>query len=634
MRILFLTFYFEPDLCAGSFRNTPLFRELLQQAGVNGWIHVITTQPNRYNSFHVEGQAEVIKGNYRINRIRIPEHKSGFIDQAKSFRVYYKEALRLTRKERYDLVYASSSRLFTAFLGRRIAGRQGIPLYLDIRDIFVDTIKDVFRGRKMIQIPAGICFILLVPLTYFVYRMVEKSRLPEISHDDTILTIDWNSGISLEENDLRVYRLLAQVDSLILQSTSMVGVQQFLMSHTREITPSESVIYMKAKDAGKLVQVERIISDYLASNYPKARASFQVSGNIFNMIFAEKGSTLVAQLHSKEGQAPTVEQVTRVVDKVKKALPGVGIPPAVMEQNIRYIADVEAMAIHEVTFNDVYGKMKNIISQNTLFRINQGGYSVPVTTGDTQAETSDILSGKVRNRHGIEIPLSMIIRETKGEDFKKLYSGNGGDYYPVVFDVDDREVGQVMKTVEEVVREDQNFFVTFTGEYFSSRETIRELIVILLVAISLLYFILAAQFESVIQPLIILSEIVVDIFFVLFGLWLFGESLNIMSMIGLVVMSGIIINDSILKVDTINRLRKSGMSLLRAVFIAGHSRLKPIIMTSLTTILAIAPFLNRVDMGSDLQYPLSLSIIIGMSFGTVVSLFFIPLLYYVIYRKR
>ena len=177
-------------------------------------------------------------------------------------------------------------------------------------------LKWVLRHGRLMMI----CFILLVPLTYFVYRMVEKSRLPEISHDDTILTIDWNSGISLEENDLRVYRLLAQVDSLILQSTSMVGVQQFLMSHTREITPSESVIYMKAKDAGKLVQVERIISDYLASNYPKARASFQVSGNIFNMIFAEKGSTLVAQLHSKEGQAPTVEQVTRVVDKIKISL--------------------------------------------------------------------------------------------------------------------------------------------------------------------------------------------------------------------------------------------------------------------------------------------------------------------------
>ena len=158
MKNLFLTFYFEPDLCAGSFRNTPLFRELLQQMDEKDWIHVITTQPNRYHSFHVEGQAREISDNYRIDRIRVPEHKSGFIDQVRSFRVFYNEALRLAGKERYDLVYASSSRLFTAFLGRRIAGKQRIPLYLDIRDIFVDTIKDVFKKRKMIRIPAGICF--------------------------------------------------------------------------------------------------------------------------------------------------------------------------------------------------------------------------------------------------------------------------------------------------------------------------------------------------------------------------------------------------------------------------------------------------------------------------------------------
>lgn len=266
-----------------------------------------------------------------------------------------------------------------------------------------------------------------------------------------------------------------------------------------------------------------------------------------------QGSPLVVQLHSKGGEAPTVEQVTGLVGKIRKALPDVVVPPAVMEQNIRYIADVEAMAVYDITYDDIYGKMKNFISQNTLFRINQGGYSMPVTTGDSRAEASDILSGKVRNKYGVEIPLSMVIRETKGEDFKKLYSGSAGDYHPIALDVPDSNVKQVMKTIEQVVKEDKNFFVTFTGEYFSSRETIKELIIILLVAISLLYFILAAQFESIIQPLIILSEIVVDVFFVLLGLWLFGESLNIMSMIGLVVMSGIIINDSILKVDTINR---------------------------------------------------------------------------------
>ena len=107
-----------------------------------------------------------------------------------------------------------------------------------------------------------------------------------------------------------------------------------------------------------------------------------------------------------------------------------------------------------------------------------------------------------------------------------------------------------------------------------------------------------------------------------------------MSMIGIVVMSGIIINDSILKIDTINRLRRGGMPLLRAIMTAGHNRLKPIIMTSLTTMLAILPFLHRGDMGSALQYPLSLTIIVGMGIGTMVSLFMIPLFYYLIYNKK
>jgi multidrug efflux pump subunit AcrB len=105
-------------------------------------------------------------------------------------------------------------------------------------------------------------------------------------------------------------------------------------------------------------------------------------------------------------------------------------------------------------------------------------------------------------------------------------------------------------------------------------------------------------------------------------------------MIGIVVMSGIIINDSILKVDTINRLRKEGYSLLRAIMTGGMRRLKPIIMTSITTILAIAPFLLRGDMGSDLQYPLSLALIGGMVVGTIVSIFFIPVFYYNIYKWR
>ena len=107
-----------------------------------------------------------------------------------------------------------------------------------------------------------------------------------------------------------------------------------------------------------------------------------------------------------------------------------------------------------------------------------------------------------------------------------------------------------------------------------------------------------------------------------------------MSMIGLIVVCGIVINDSILKIDTINTLRRQGMGLKHAIMEAGRRRLKAIVMTSLTTILAVAPFLSHGDMGSDLQLPMSLTIISGMIVGTLVSVFFIPLAYYEIYRPH
>ena len=107
-----------------------------------------------------------------------------------------------------------------------------------------------------------------------------------------------------------------------------------------------------------------------------------------------------------------------------------------------------------------------------------------------------------------------------------------------------------------------------------------------------------------------------------------------MSLIGLVVITGIVINDSILKVDTINRLRKEGMRIDEAILTAGSRRVKAILMTSLTTILAVAPFLAKGNMGADLQYPMTLVIIVGMTVGTLVSLFIVPALYRSVYREN
>lgn len=145
-RIVYLTFYFKPDLCAGSFRNSPLALELSYQAKLkNTIIDLYTTSPNRYSTFKTEALEYEELDNLRIHRIKLPTHKSGMIDQVLSFSKFYWNVRKLNKGTKADLVFASSSRLFTAFLGYKIAKKNKVHLILDVRDIFVDTISDVLK---------------------------------------------------------------------------------------------------------------------------------------------------------------------------------------------------------------------------------------------------------------------------------------------------------------------------------------------------------------------------------------------------------------------------------------------------------------------------------------------------------
>jgi len=143
MRILYLTFYFEPDLSAGAFRNTALATELARQLAPDGQVHVIAAQPNRYRSFSPPAPAHEQHGNLTIDRVAVPAHRSGRFDQIGSFWVYYRAVMNLAKRQPYDLIFASSSRLFTGLLGSRLSRRMGVPLVLDVRDLFRETILEM-----------------------------------------------------------------------------------------------------------------------------------------------------------------------------------------------------------------------------------------------------------------------------------------------------------------------------------------------------------------------------------------------------------------------------------------------------------------------------------------------------------
>ena len=467
---------------------------------------------------------------------------------------------------------------------------------------------------------------------------MSKEKLPPITYTDAILRVDWNEPVTLERNRDRIQELESLLEGRLEQSTAMVGVQQFVLGHSGDQSMGQASLYFKCRNARELEIAKNDLSSFIAQRYPQAIASFSTSGNIFDMVFSEREPQLLARLRPAGGEGLTVPALRSFLGRLHEALPGVTFDEPPLKEDVLYISDPERMSLYGVTMADLVSVLRNSLNGNTLFEIVQGSRSVPVVLGTDVKEMEEILGKAMvtvrKGEDSFDLPVSALMRQTFEQDFKTLVSGGDGDFYPLELDVPASQVRPVMATVRRTARDDGHFDVAFTGSWFSNREMVRQMILVLLVALALLFLILASQFESLVQPFIILSEIVIDIAFSLLGLWALGVSINIMSLIGLIVITGIVINDSILKIDTINRLVKQGFEVEDAVHEAGHRRLKAIIMTSITTILAVAPFLGRGNMGADLQYPMALVIIFGMCVGTFVSLFYVPAVYSAIYKRR
>ncbi|MBB4865099.1 glycosyltransferase involved in cell wall biosynthesis [Pseudomonas nitritireducens] len=144
LRILVLSFYYAPDLSAGSFRAEALVKSLQSELEGRAHIDVVTTRPNRYHSYRENAPRFEQNGPVSIHRVGLPLHRSGMFDQVAAFTTFARGALKIVKHQQYDLVLATSSRLMTAVLGAVIARRKARRLYLDIRDIFVDTLPELF----------------------------------------------------------------------------------------------------------------------------------------------------------------------------------------------------------------------------------------------------------------------------------------------------------------------------------------------------------------------------------------------------------------------------------------------------------------------------------------------------------
>lgn len=182
MKILLLTFYYPPDLSAGSYRAKAIVDALRAEGPADLTVEIMTTMPNRYASYadhhcsSADGRSRA-DGADIVERLPVTGHKSGLFDQCLCFAGFAARVLRRVRGRRYDLVLATSSRLFTGYLGALVARRTGAALYLDVRDLFVESMADLYQGRTFIRV--------LLPVLRRVedFTMAQASRVNLVSHE-------------------------------------------------------------------------------------------------------------------------------------------------------------------------------------------------------------------------------------------------------------------------------------------------------------------------------------------------------------------------------------------------------------------------------------------------------------------
>lgn len=500
-----------------------------------------------------------------------------------------------------------------------------------LEDKYEGGMNFFFRYRR----PVMITFFLLLCMMLVLFFEMKKEKFPEVKQDELLVSIDWNENIELSENAARIDELIRTMGNNALQTNAFIGEQQFFFSRDYDQPYSSAKIYIQAAGYEARNGIEELLKKYLPVSHPEATMNVTPQENIFEKIFSASETPLVVEVTQERGkEVPAPDQMTEVITRLRDRWPDAGIMPPPLEEKIEIRLDPVKLLLYHVDPTLVYSTIRSALNRDEIGELRSSHEILPIVmTGSETQIGEQMATGFVLNNEGIMVPLKEICDVRRVRYYKAILGNMTSEYVPVNMNVSTNRPELLSSEIEKSLSKVENLSLSFSGALITGQRLFNELALVLLVSFMLLYFILAAQFESLTQPLIVLLELPVDIAGALLLVRLWGGTINVMTMIGLIVMSGVIINDSILKVDTINNLRKTGMGLKEAIYTGGSRRLKPIIMVAMASLFSTIPMLFGSGLGNELQRPMALALIGGMSLGTVVSLYFIPLAYWYIYRK-
>ncbi|MBN1884257.1 MAG: efflux RND transporter permease subunit [Candidatus Krumholzibacteriota bacterium] len=376
--------------------------------------------------------------------------------------------------------------------------------------------------------------------------------------------------------------------------------------------------------------------DAMIGDIPEVDGRFVQDRSALQTTLGTESSPVVVEVRGPD--LDVLADLARSIKEILAAIPGLANVATSFEEGrpeVRVAVDRRRAGHFDVDVGSIASQLRNRLDGTDAGEWESGGEETPIVLrqpdvgidglGDIVLEGAG--GGEVRLVEVADIGLGQAPREIRRRDQERVGRVTADRSDDRAFD---RLVAGVRERIAADVDLPPGYRLEITGEELLRQESFRSLRFALVLSVVLVYMVLAAQFESLRHPFTILLTIPLAGVGAVFAFLLLGRTLDVMAYIGIIMLAGIAVNDSIILVDAIGGLRRGGMSIRDAIVEAGVRRIRPIVMTSVTTILALLPLTLGFGEGASLRAPMAVAVIGGLVTSTLLTLAVIPCVYHVI----
>ena len=495
-------------------------------------------------------------------------------------------------------------------------------------------IANILPHRWLISIVS----LILMGLSFLLIPYIGSEFMPKTDSKEFTVNVKMSEGTSLERTSKAVSSIEGMLKELLgedLQSVySKIGPSTETTASASSVYEGENTAAIKVvlKQAGKYSasQVIATVSKWYAGN-PQFEITFSQDETALQSILGTQEAPVVIEVRGQDLEE--IKKITKEVEASVKDIPGLYNLQTNMEggyPEINVTVDRFRAGSYNLAVTDIVNQVTAKLKGQNAGQMDKDGELRDITIHVPKIGVSALGDMIIKNGTSV-IRLYEIARLEQTVAPTEIYRRNQSRIGKVMAELDkDKPLDKVVDAIQAKIAPmvlPADYSIKVAGEEQKRQESMSNLKFALLLSIVLVYMVLASQFESLIHPLIVLLTIPFAIVGTIILFFLMGLTFNMMALIGIIMLGGIAVNDSIILIDRINQLRMGGMEKRMAIALGSQQRLRPILMTSIITIIALLPLTIGFGESAALRSPMAYAVIGGMITSTLLTLLVIPCVY-------